>query len=231
MGMMVTRRIEGTKLAYRPVDEAELSYDERRRVYGASNRQEARWGRRTGLVDAASCKRPRFDVLSRWIVATCRAGDEQAIAEELREQGMEVWCPLERFRKPPRRGLKAVDIYRPFFSGYVFVRVVPCDEAYAGVLTASRLGGLMSWNGRPYLMPPKIMDALMLASKKDDKDHRDEARLPFSIGQRVVIRSGPFADFLATVRRLMPNRWKMEAEVSLFGRMTPLEIDIDSIEP
>ncbi|WP_411033829.1 transcription termination/antitermination protein NusG [Shinella sp. BYT-45] len=228
--MMTVGHVDGKKLPYRPVAEAELSPRERMRIEEACHRADRLRAGHDSLVHAASRHRQDFEKMARWIVATCRSGSEQAIVAELAAVGIEAWCPTERHRRPPRRGRKAVDIFRPYFRGYLFVRLIPTQEAFAGVLAASRLQGLMGKDGRPFLMPPKIMDALILAARKDEKDQEDRPKLPFRIGQRVCIRSGPFADFLATVRRLIPERWKMEAEVSLFSRMTLLEIDIDSIE-
>jgi len=229
--MMTVGRVEGKRLAYRPVAEAELSRPERARIEEARRRADRLRQGHDSLTHAASCGRPDFEAKARWIVATCRSGSEQAIKAELDEAGIRAWCPTERHRRPPRRGRKAVDIFLPYFRGYLFVMVVPTQEAFAGVLAASRLQGLMGRDGKPFLMPPRLMDALLLSALKDKKDQEDRPKLPFRVGQRVSIRSGPFADFLATVRRLIPERWKMEAEVSLFGRMTLLEIDIDSIEP
>jgi transcriptional antiterminator NusG len=168
--------------------------------------------------------------MARWIVATCRSGSEQTIAEELNGSHIQTWCPLEKFRTRPRRSLKPVDIYRPFFRGYLFIRVMPSHEAYAGVLSASRLSGLMSRDGRPYLMPPRLMDALIANMRKRQTLQRDEVKLPFTIGDRMRINQGPFSSFTAMVRAALPDKWQAEVEVEIFGRMTPITIDIDSLE-
>lgn len=229
--MMTQRNLDGTKLAYRPMTESELSEGERERVYRASDEEEGRRGRRNDLAFAAAADSYYgFDKDARWIVGLCRVGAERAIGEELRAAGIRSWCPMEHLRTRPRRGLKPVDIYRPYFGGYLFVRVVPGHKAYAGVLAASRLRGLMGKDGRPYLMPEKMMDVLILNAMKDEKDQKDNPKLPVAPGARVSIGKGPFTNFLATVRRLIPERWRAEVEVHMFGRMSLVEIDIDSIE-
>lgn len=229
--MMQHRAMNGRKLGYRPMMEAELQEGDRHRAYAEQERAHSAMGARKRIVAMASGNRKGFDKHARWIVATCKSGIEQQVFEELREQGIEAWCPLEKIRARPRRSLKAVDIFRPYFKGYVFVRVIPDGEAFVGLLSASRLNGLMGRDGRPFLMPEKLMDALMLSAKKSKHDHDDERALPVRKGQQVVIRSGPFSDFQATIRRVMGTRWKLMAEVELFGRMTALELDIDSVEP
>lgn len=229
--MMQHRKIQGRKLAYRPVSSAELSPYERRRIDEGQARAERARAAHANLIRMAGKDWEQFDTMARWIVGTCRAGSELSIQEELNEQGIETWCPLERFRTRPRRGLKPVDIYRPFFRGYLFLRVVPCHEAYAGALCASRLQSLMGNDGKPFLMPEKLMNALMLRVKNDVLKQDDEKPLPVHAGERVTIRSGPFADFQTTIRKVLGDRWKVLAEVNIFGRMTPIELDIDSVAP
>lgn len=227
--MMQHRKIKGAKLAFRPMSEAELTNDERARAYGARDRACALRSARSNLVYEASFEKNGFQNLSRWIVTTCRSGSEHSIAEELKDVRIESWCPMEKFRTRPRRALKPVDIYRPFFRGYLFVRVVPSPEAFAGVLSASRLNGIMGRDGRPFLMPEKLMDALMLGMKKKVVVQEDEVKLPFSIGDRMLIKDGPFSSFTAMVRAALPDRWQAEVEVEIFGRMTPVTLDIDSL--
>src|SRR5690606_20491906 len=137
------------------------------------------------LIAMAREERPGFERMARWVVATCKSGSEQAVHDELREHGINVWCPLEKIRARPRRSLKAVDIYRPYFKGYLFVRVIPDNEAYVGLLSASRLMGIMGRDGKPFLMPDRLMDALMLGSRKAKEDHDDERVLPVRKGQQV----------------------------------------------
>jgi transcriptional antiterminator NusG len=219
-----------TEIAYRPMIEAELTaYDRSRIEDGQAKADRARFAH-ANLVEMASKNIAGFESWARWIVATCKAGTEQTIESDLKELAIETWCPLEHYRTRPRRGLKPVDIYRPFFRGYLFVRVVPSPEAYAGVLCASRLSTIMGRDGKPFLMPDRLMNALMHGVKKDHLKQDDNRPLPVHKGDAITIRSGPFADFQATVRKVIGERWKLQAEVNIFGRMTPIEIDIDSVE-
>lgn len=227
--MMQHNKFEGARMNYRPVMSGELTSDQRSRIDDASRKAEALRDAHRSLVAMASREAVGFDALSRWVVATCRTGTEQAIAEELASERIESWCPLEKFTKRPRRGLKPVDYHRPFFRGYLFCRVVPTHEAYAGLLAASRLRSIMGRDGRPFLMPEKMMDALRLGTKQNKQDQDDE-RMPVWQGARVIVRSGPFADFEATVRRVLKSRWKVVIETNVFGSMNPIEIDIDSVQ-
>ncbi len=173
-----------------------------------------------------------FGERARWVVATCRVGREDAVSDSLAAAGIECWCPRERYRKPPRRGQPAVEILLPIFRGYLFVCVVPDDAAYAGLMAAAPIKGLMVQDGKPYLMPDTLMGVLMLAAKERERKQEDANSvppMPKIVGKRVIIRSGPFADFTVTVRKLLSRRRQVVVDVPFFGGMTEVSIGIDTI--
>lgn len=220
------------KAEYRSMAETDLSDHERDGAYGRQSAAEGRRGRHEELVAPARRDRLGFEKVARWVVATCRVGRENSVSDSLEAAGIECWCPRERLLARPRRGLQAVDIFRPIFRGYMFVRVVPDDLAYAGLLAAAQLRGLMCQDGRPYLMPETLMRALMLAaleSERKQKDTNDLPPLPDLVGKGVVIRSGPFAEFAVTVRKLLVKRRQVVVDVPMFGGMKEVELDVDNI--
>lgn len=187
---------------------------------------------RQRMIAMARRDRAGFEQLARWLVASCTSGMEQAIRDSLQEQGIECWCPCERLRLPPRRGKQAVEIQRAVFRGYLFVRVIPDNEAFVGLLSASKLRGLMGRDGVPHLMPESLMQKLMLSAKKGQRKHMDAASLPVVsdvVGKTVTIRSGPFADFVVTVRKVLSNRGQLVVDVPLFGGMSEVTLGVDSV--
>lgn len=183
---------------------------------------------RLGLVGMAGKDVPGFEKMARWIVAVCRPGTETRIHDDLATLGIECWCPMEKKRRPPRRGLKAQVIHTPLFRGYLFVRVIPMNEAFVGVLSASRLSGLMGHDGVPTLMPERIMERLRLSVAKRLKDQGDDDGSWWR-DCHVTVTHGPFASFKAVVRALVGKGDKVKVDVEIFGRATPVELDIDSI--
>jgi transcription antitermination factor NusG len=49
------------------------------------------------------------------------------------------------------------------------------------------------------------------------------------IGQSVVVRDGPFAGFPAVVESILPND-RLRVAVSLFGRPSPVELQIADVQ-
>ncbi|MCF1433176.1 transcriptional antiterminator [Agrobacterium vitis] len=188
--------------------------------------------RRQRQIAMARRDRPDFDQLARWVVARCKSGLEQAIRDALTEQGIECWCPCERRRLPPRRRKPAITVERPLFRGYLFVRVIPDNEAYAGLLLASKLQSLMGQDGKPYLMPEALMRQLQLSARTAERQHMDAGDVPpvpDMLGKQVTIRSGPFADFVVTVRKVLSRRGQVVVDVPMFGGMSEVTVGVDVI--
>ncbi|NSZ16587.1 transcription termination/antitermination NusG family protein [Agrobacterium vitis] len=188
--------------------------------------------KRQRQVAMARRDRPEFDRLARWVVASCKSGMEQVIRDSLDQQGIECWCPCERHKWPPRRGKQAVEIQRAVFRGYLFVQVIPDNQAFVGLMLASKLRGLMGQDGKPHLMPEPLMRQLMLSAKKAERKHmdgHDVPPMPDVLGKQVTIRSGPFADFVVTVRKVLSKRGQVVVDVPMFGGMSEITMGIDFI--
>jgi len=55
-------------------------------------------------------------------------------------------------------------------------------------------------------------------------------RVAFTKGQSVRVTDGPFAEFVGTVDEVDPERNKVKVLVSIFGRETPVELDLLQVE-
>ena len=47
----------------------------------------------------------------------------------------------------------------------------------------------------------------------------------------VKVIDGPFKNFDGTVQEVYPDKLKLRVLVSIFGRKTPVEVDINQVEP
>ena len=52
----------------------------------------------------------------------------------------------------------------------------------------------------------------------------------YDIGDNVKITEGPFATFSGTVEEVMAERNKLRVNVQIFGRVTPVEVDVLQVE-
>jgi transcriptional antiterminator NusG len=54
--------------------------------------------------------------------------------------------------------------------------------------------------------------------------------IPFTSGEKVRIKDGPFKDFDGVVEEINPEKGKIKVMVSVFGRSTPVELDFGQVD-
>jgi len=54
-------------------------------------------------------------------------------------------------------------------------------------------------------------------------------KIDFAKGDRVKVTSGPFFDFTGVVDEIQPEKEKVRALISIFGRETPVELELGQV--
>ena len=52
----------------------------------------------------------------------------------------------------------------------------------------------------------------------------------YSVGSEVHIINGPFTNFVGTIDKIDDDREKLTVMVSIFGRLTPVELGFDQVK-
>ena len=60
---------------------------------------------------------------------------------------------------------------------------------------------------------------------------RHEVVVGFGVGDTVKVTDGPLEGFLGTVDELDPEGNSVRLIVSMFGRETPIDLELDQVEP
>jgi transcriptional antiterminator NusG len=64
----------------------------------------------------------------------------------------------------------------------------------------------------------------------EDRDKATSQDVNYIPGDMVKITSGPFSDFEGVIEKLHDDKIKLTVKVTVFGRVTPVEVRIDQIE-
>lgn len=172
--------------------------------------------------------------MKRWYVAQIYAGYEEAIKSDLlrrvAEEGLsdffgEVLIPTAKLKQMFESVEQKND--HQLFPGYLLIEMEPVQEAIRLVTTTPRiirfLGGTT-----PVPLSQKEIDRIIsqmkgevtVAPKKSD----------FITGSEVEIAEGPFAGFVGIIDKIEEENEKLVVMVSIFGRMTPVELGFDQVK-
>jgi transcriptional antiterminator NusG len=126
-----------------------------------------------------------------------------------------------------RKGKKRVSS-RKFFPGYILVEMEMTDETQYLVKSTSKVTGFLGGINIP--TPVMESEIELLLEQIEGKSTRLRHRVGFSEGEVVRVVEGPFYNFTGIVDEVDSERGKLKVMVSIFGRNTPLEVELSQVE-
>lgn len=114
------------------------------------------------------------------------------------------------------------------FPGYVLVEIVMTDDSWYVVRNTPGVTGFVGSSGhgsKPTALLPDEVTSILKQMGMDERRRDAE----FELGETVVVKEGPFADFEGTVEEIDQDKGKLKVHVNMFGRETPVELDFDQV--
>ena len=133
----------------------------------------------------------------------------------------EISIPMETVTEITDNGPK--DVERKVFPGYVLVKMVMNDETWHIVRNIRGVTGFLGEGNKA--IPLSDADVAALGVEKR------EVVVSYQEGDTVRITDGALESFLGTVEEIDLERSKVRVVVSMFGRETPVELELDQVEP
>lgn len=166
-----------------------------------------------------------------WYVAVAAYREEAAVVRELQLKGFDAYAPMETVWARHARSRKAVQ--RPLFARYVFVFMDP-DQDTPEVRHTTGVTALLGNNGRPLPVPeeidqPHVVEQLRGQETLGVFDRTVSRKISFELGQAVRIIGGPFSGFMAETMEARTGERRVRVLYSLFGRASPMTIDVDQL--
>ena len=167
---------------------------------------------------------------AKWYVVHTYSGYENTVAASIEKAAenrhmedliLEVKIPMETVTEHTDNGEKTYE--RKIFPGYVLVKMIMTDESWHLVRNARGSTGFVSMDGKA--VPLTEREVLDLGVE------RHEVVVGFGLGDTVKVMDGPLEGFLGTVDELDPAKDRVRVIVSMFGRETPVDLELDQIEP
>ena len=156
---------------------------------------------------------------AKWYVVHTYSGYENTVAttimkhvdnRNLHDLIHEVSIPTETVTEVTENGQKTVE--RKVFPGYVLIKMVMTDESWHVVRNVRGVTGFVGSGNKGIPLT-------------------DEEVVGYQVGDSVKITEGALESFLGVVEEIDIDKNKVRVVVSMFGRETPVELDLDQVEP
>jgi transcriptional antiterminator RfaH len=166
--------------------------------------------------------------MAEWYALRSKPNKEEFVWRQVKGQGFESYYPCIPVKPVNPRARKT----KPFFPGYLFVRVELSQVGQSMFQWLPNGLGLVSFDG----MPAPVDEALI----NDVQSHLDvvvkggaEHCYGLKPGDEVAINSGPFAGYRAIFDMGLPGKDRVRVLLQLLGdhRSIPLELDATKVKP
>lgn len=173
------------------------------------------------------------DPNAKWYVVHTTSGYEARVAETLRQrvETMRLEDKVYELLVPTQdrviiRGGKKATVKEKIFPGYMLVKMFLDDPTWLAVRTTPGITGFVGAGKTP--TPLSETEVANIQKFVSAPAKRFKTR--FSKGEAVKITDGPFSDFLGTIDEIDEEKGKVKVLVSIFGRETPVELDLLQIQ-
>ena len=168
----------------------------------------------------------------RWYIVHTYSGYENKVKVNLekRVEYMNMGDKIFRIEVPQKtvtqmKGGKKQEREEKIFPGYVLVEMIMDEDSWYVVRHTSGVTKFVGSAKRP--IPARDSEIKKIINRSSSQTQKIE--LDVKPGDKVRIISGPFADFIADIIEVYPDKSKLRANVSIFGRETPVELEYKQI--
>ena len=168
---------------------------------------------------------------ARWYVVHTYSGYENTVkatiektveSRQLQDQILAISIPLETVTEITESGVsKTYD--RKVYPGYVLVKMVYSDDTWHVIRNVRGVTGFVGTSSND---PTPLTDEEVYAMGVEKK----EIIVNYAVGDTVRILDGPLSGFTGRVDNIEVEKNSVSVVVSMFGRETSVEFELDMIE-
>jgi len=168
---------------------------------------------------------------AKWYVAHTYSGYENTVkatiektvqSRQLQDQILTVSIPMETVTEITESGAsKTFD--RKLYPGYVFIKMVYSDDTWHVIKNVRGVAGFVGTSSNDPI--PLTEDEVYEMGVE-----KREIVVNYSVGDTVRILDGPLSSFTGIVESVEVEKNSVSVVVSMFGRETPVEFELDQVE-
>ena len=167
---------------------------------------------------------------AKWYVIHTYSGYENKVASTLQttveNRGLQdmipdVKVPTEIVTEIKEDG-SSKEVERKLFPGYVFVKMVYTDETWYVVRNIRGCTGFVGPSSKPVPLTESEVYKMGVETRV--------VEVSYEVGDQVRIIDGPLEDFVGIVDELDTDKNYVKVTISMFGRETPVELELNQAE-
>jgi len=123
------------------------------------------------------------------------------------------------------------------FPGYVLINMLMDDDTWQVVKNTPNVINFVGaeqkrryGRGRGHVKPMPLGNAEVERIFKQAQEQEPVVKIDMATGDKILVLSGPFKDFEGEVIEVSPERSKLKALLSIFGRDTPVELEFNQVQ-
>lgn len=157
---------------------------------------------------------------SKWYVLRSKPNKEDLLYTQLLSRGVETYFPRLKVNPVNPRARKI----KPFFPGYMFIRVSLEDVGFSTFQWMPYAVGLVSFDKEPATIREDMMQTLIRNIERI-KEMKEDSSMPFEHGSKLLVNSGPFKGFEAIFDTNLPGRDRIRVLLTMIqGNQVSVEL-------
>ena len=171
----------------------------------------------------------------KWYVIHTYSGHENKVKDNIqkmvnqstiKEEFGRLIVPTEEVAEM-KKGKKTIST-RKFFPSYILIEMFMSDESWHLVNSIPGVTSFVGSGAKPQPLLPNEVERILGRMDKDKETIVPD--IPYTLGEHIRIKDGPFSDFTGVVDEINAEKGKLRVLVSIFGRETPVELDFLQVE-
>jgi len=185
------------------------------------------------IVPAGEAKPVPAEGEAHWYVVHAYSGHEEKVRNNLmkRVDSMDMHDRIFEVLVPTEDVIEIKDgqrrhVAKRTFPGYILVNMIMSDESWYVVRNTPGVTSFVGSGNKPVPLQEKEIKSI----QKQIKAEAPKVRVEYQVGENVRVIDGPFSDFHGKVDEINADKGKLKVLVNMFGRETPVELDLLQVE-
>lgn len=167
---------------------------------------------------------------AKWYVVHTYSGYENKVSTDLAKMVenrqlsdliFDIKIPTETVVEVGKDGKKK-EVERKIFPGYVLIKMIVTDDSWYVVRNTRGVTGFVGPASKPVPLTDDEVAALGVEKRS--------VEVNYAVGDNVNITDGPLEGFSGIVEAIDIDANNVRVMISMFGRETPVELELDQIE-